>query len=514
MKTTSTFNNLKALLAATALFICSFSFSQTANRPINQQLYPYFYDISTSHSGFSFYTPFKLGLTESSPNYKSPYPLILDSNGYVYWYSKPNASNCLDFKYHPNSNLFSYTLAFSNIVDPIYVIMDANLEIVDTIRGIGQMVDVHDLELASNGNWLITIATFDTLDLSAYTFDGQQGDVETKIKGFGYQEIDPQGNIVNEWNSNDYISPTESYEEVYGYNPNNFDYCHGNAIFEDQDGHLLLSFRHLNSIYKVNRNTGEIIWRLGGKSSDFTFLGDNGFSGQHDIKRLANGNYTLYDNGNMSGPPKITRAVEYQIDTTNWTCTLIREFTHPTNLYARAMGNFQSIEEQLKIIGYGFIRRPYPSASIIDASNEILADISFEDSVMSYRAHLFDIQLPQRPQINCEKIGEQWFLKAPEGESAYLWSTNETTSMIPITTTDTFQVWLPHGSGFIGSAPLIVTDLNNPCGLAGIEDLTLSVNLSSELYDLLGRKVNQPQPRQIYIRVFENGTSEKVLYNE
>ncbi|MCC6702440.1 MAG: aryl-sulfate sulfotransferase, partial [Fluviicola sp.] len=196
------------------------------------------------------------------------------------------------------------------------------MTILDTIQAIQQLDDVHDIQRAANGNWLFTIATIDTVDLSGATFyNGTNGVANTIIAGFGVQEVDANNNIVFEWDSNDHIPPTETYL-FYGYNVSNFDYCHGNAVAEDSDGHLLLSFRHLNAIYKIHRTTGAIIWKLGGHTSDFNFTNDPGFSGQHDIRKLPNGNYSLFNNANMAPAPKVSKGKEFSLDTINWTATL------------------------------------------------------------------------------------------------------------------------------------------------------------------------------------------------
>lgn len=49
---------------------------------------------------------------------------------------------------------------------------------------------------------------------------------------------------------------------------------HGNAIELDTDGHLLVSFRNMDEVTKIHRQTGEVLWRLGGKRNQFTFIGD------------------------------------------------------------------------------------------------------------------------------------------------------------------------------------------------------------------------------------------------
>ena len=76
------------------------------------------------------------------------------------------------------------------------------------------------------------------------------------------------------------------------------DYIHCNAIEVDADGHLLISSRNISEVTKVNRQTGEVIWHLGGKLNEFDFGAEIGFSRQHDIRHLENGNIMLFDNGN------------------------------------------------------------------------------------------------------------------------------------------------------------------------------------------------------------------------
>ena len=38
-----------------------------------------------------------------------------------------------------------------------------------------------------------------------------------------------------------------------------------NAVSIDDDGNLLLSARHTSAVYKIDRRTGTVVWRLGGK---------------------------------------------------------------------------------------------------------------------------------------------------------------------------------------------------------------------------------------------------------
>lgn len=495
-------------LTTSILFTVVFQivFAQTFNRPVPNGLFDYEYlELSGNYNEYVLATPMKLFSSPQDPGFTSPYPVIFDSKGYVMWYSKPQAGNVLDFKYFPDHNRYVYTYIKQGVV--YAMVMDDQFNSIDTLQTAASR-DVHDLQIAQNGNWILATAYFDTMDLSAYTFDGTQGSTQTIVKGYGYEEIDPQGNLISEWNSNDFIDPTETYD-YWGYNANSFDYCHGNANEEDDDGNFLYSFRHLNSIHKVDRQTGQIIWRLGGELSDFTFTNDAGFSGQHDIRRLPNGDYSLFDNGNMTG---ITRSVTYSLDTTNWTATKTSEYIHPVGATATAMGSYTVTQSGVEVLGYGLIYRPEPNATILDANHNRLAEYYFQDSVVSYRFLHFDLTLPQQPEIVCNWNGTNWELTTANPHLDYAWSTGETSSTIQLTQTGTYQVWVDQGTGMLGSLPLIVTDINNPCTL-GITEVNGDEE-SYEIRDLLGRKIDHPSTNQVYLKIYESGRTEKILEAE
>jgi hypothetical protein len=494
------------------VFAVSLHFSVDAqmNAPIvPDSMFSYsFTNTGLNENGMLLSSPIKLNSQPNSPGYVSPYPLMTDDQGYSVWFSKKPVAMTLDFKYHKNENIYSYTTIIGG---PKVVILNDKLEIIDTISTTNTSGEVHDFQRMQNGNWLLMTHRLDTMDLSAFTFDSIQGSDTTVIVGIGMQEIDEDNNVIFTWNSNDHLHPTEAYDE-YGYTAANFDYSHANAVEEDTDGHILMSIRHMNSIYKIHRVTGETIWRLGGKSSDFTFVNDNGFSGQHDIRRMSNGNYSLFDNANTASEPKITRGVEYVLDTINWTATKVFEFIHPNPFFARAMGSYRVLDNGIGVLGYGFIFRPFPSATIFDhASKNILAEMYFQDKIVSYRALYYpNLTLPQ-PEITCKKINDKWVLSGPDTASVFLWSTGEKTAAIEIIEPDTFQVWVPYGSGYIASYPFIVTDINNPCLLDNVAEFAIQEKSSFKLYDLLGRVVDKITPNQMFLKVYDSGQIEKIM---
>lgn len=473
--------------------------SQTFNRPVPPVILPYeFVQNDSSGHGCYLLAPYKAnGYMQS--DFIHPYPLILDKDGYVLWYCPIDSGNVFNFNFNEHLQRYTYIHAFSpNYME--YIVMNDVLVQTDTFTTInGVLPDSHEFEILSNGNVLLAGKKDSIMDLSAYTFNGVPGSSTAHVRGFVVQEFDPQHHLVFEWNSNDHIFPTESFPAFYGYNPADFDYCHGNAIEQDYDGNLLISFRHLNAVYKIDHITGETIWRLGGKSSDFTFPNDYKFSGQHDIRHLVNGNYSVFDNGN-SHSPKRSRGVEYHLDTTAMTATKVWEYLPSPTFFASAMGNHQTTNDRHHLLSYGLVFRPKPSVQLTDDYGNLLTEINLMDSVQTYRTHLASPQqVFPRPVISCSTGINGIFLAAPAGYTRYIWSTGDTTAAIPVTQTGVYQCWVNYGCGMLGSQPYFVTDLNNVCGQSGISNLTESERKDSfEFFDITGRQV-LPFKNGIYI---------------
>lgn len=141
---------------------------------------------------------------------------------------------------------------------------------------------------------------------------------DVKILACIIQEVN-NGQVVFQWDGSD-------YPEFYGASVenNNFadnsaahDYMHLNSIcIDSSDNNLIVSFRNLDEIVKINRQTGQIMWRLGGNRSDFPLAADEVFLRQH-YARLTDQGKTLImvDNGLDSVRP-YSRILEFQLNET------------------------------------------------------------------------------------------------------------------------------------------------------------------------------------------------------
>src|SRR5262245_47329771 len=146
------------------------------------------------------------------------------------------------------------------------------------------------------------------VDMSALTKGGRSDAI---VIGLIIQELDQEKNVVFQWRSWDHFQITDVMS--HSLNSSVVDYVHGNSIDVDSDCNLIISCRHMNEVTKISRASGEIIWRLGGRNNQFAIDDPIRFSHQHDVRRLPNGNLTLFDNGNFR-LPLFSRAVEYAID--------------------------------------------------------------------------------------------------------------------------------------------------------------------------------------------------------
>ena len=307
------------------------------------------------------------------------YLLILDNSGEpVFYRSLSPLRAALDFKKQPNGLLTYFNPAPT---EARFYALDETYSIVGSYEaGNGYTTDLHDLQLLSNEHALLMIYDYQTVDMSELV---PGGDPEATVVGCILQELDSDGNVVFQWRSWDHISILDSNQDL---TDSFIRYIHCNSIEQDHDGHLLMSSRHLNEVTKINRQTGAIIWRLGGPQNQFTFTNDPGFFYQHDARRLPNGNLTIYDN-RTDQTPEYSRAVEYALDETNMTATRVWEFRNSPDTYAPAMGNHQRLPNGNSLVGWGWSSVPILTEAAPDGTK--VFELSAEPTNGSYRAFRF-----------------------------------------------------------------------------------------------------------------------------
>lgn len=334
-------------------------------------------------TGYVFMSPFDFTRTLGVP----PYLLILDNNGEpVYYQRMKGLPTAMDFKLHDNGLLTYYDRR-----QEVHVALNNQYEVVTTLPANGYTADLHDIQILDNGHIVFLVYNEQVVDMSQLVEGGQPDAV---VVACVIQEVDEQGTVVFEWNSLDHIDILDSTRD---FTADHINYMNCNSIEGDQDGHLLLSSRNLDEITKINRQTGEIIWRMGGKKNEFTFTNGGDFYRQHDARRLDNGHMSLYDNGVFHTPP-YSRGLEIEVDEVNKTVTVVREFRNTPDAYAGAMGNMQRLPGGNTVIGWG--RSNAPAYAEFDALGNRMLQFDTIQRMGSYRAFRFPWQgYPNWPPV-------------------------------------------------------------------------------------------------------------------
>jgi outer membrane protein assembly factor BamB len=149
---------------------------------------------------------------------------------------------------------------------------------------------------------------------------------------------------MDRWTPDDFTSPPLTDKG---------DMDHPNSLDFDSDGNIVVSWRSLGAVTKLDANTGEVLWQLGGTKSDFTIDDDplNGFSGQHFARMLPAEHILIYDNG-TGHDPNVSRPVEYALDTENETATMVWDYIDPEKTYTTYMGSAQRLPDGNTLVGY------------------------------------------------------------------------------------------------------------------------------------------------------------------
>lgn len=330
------------------------------------------------------------GLIFTSPANRGgvAYLALYDNSGApVFFRTLPSRAN--DFKKHPNGLLTYYQRGLNR-----HVVLDDTYEVIEEIRaGNGYTSDAHDLQILPNGHVLLMIYDRQIIDMSEIVEGGQPA---ATVIGLVLQELDTSRNVVFEWRSWDHIPITDAVG--VDLTDNTVDYIHGNSLEMDFDGHLLLSSRHTSEVTKIDRQTGDIIWRMGfGPGNEYELVGDTQwFSYQHAARRLPNGHILVFDNGNLADPPQ-TRVVEYEVDEVGKVARLVWEYTYDPPIFASFTGNAQRLPNGNTLVSWG--NRGITSEVTADGET-VFAMVFNGEGMRTYRGFRFDWRgVAVRPEL-------------------------------------------------------------------------------------------------------------------
>lgn len=391
--------------------------SYSATAPVSTQKIPAEDPLPDAYS-FEFIhygdpSPGYIFLTPTHVSSLDGYNLIVDNNGNVFYSEYIDSGMPVDFKVVP-SGWLSYGI--EKEVSPFgiaagltdYYIMDTTYTVVEEIQmGNGYIADFHEFQMLPNGHVLMLAYDLQPVDMSGIVPGGHPG---AMVAGSIIQELDTHypasgkgRDVIFQWRSWDHYDLTDSYQDLTQPTVNPI---HLNSIEMGNDGNLIVSAIGLAEITKIDRQTGEILWRMGGKNNEFTFVNETQdyapiyFMFQHDVRQLDNGNLTMIDNGNND--PNIgagnvpvrpyTRALEYELDETALTATNVWQYRHDPDIFVGNFGSVQRLENGNTVIGWGAASMTgSPAMTEVDAAGDMVSELTFDRLLIaSYRAYRFD----------------------------------------------------------------------------------------------------------------------------
>lgn len=189
-------------------------------------------------------------------------------------------------------------------------------------------------------------------DIRPYAFqDGEQD-----VVGDALVEIDEGGTELRTiWSTWDMVGdalPMMDPDDDSGFYPQGLDWAHANnLVYDPTDDTYLVSLRNLDRLLKIDRQTGDVLWQLGGDQSDFTQTAGRAFIGQHSPSWTEDGTLLLFDNGDF--PADNSKVVEFEVDQDARTYGEIWSYDGGGNHQTVLMGDAERLANGSTFVSWG-----------------------------------------------------------------------------------------------------------------------------------------------------------------
>jgi len=161
----------------------------------------------------------------------------------------------------------------------------------------------HDQHRLDNGNTLLLAWRRIPKEITQQIAGGvPQPDDPEEMLGDIILEVDPQGEVVREWQSWQHLDPVE---DAICRIDHRLEWTHANSINVTPEGHWLVSLRRINTVAAINPESGAFVWKWG----------QDTLAHQHDAQILPNGHLLVFDNGvHRYGEAEFSRVVEVDLE--------------------------------------------------------------------------------------------------------------------------------------------------------------------------------------------------------
>jgi Ca2+-binding RTX toxin-like protein len=310
-----------------------------------------------------------------------PFAVIFDANGVPVWWHADSPAPPSDAKVLANGNVVWWG---SPPGGDAYEIRDLEGNLLPPVRFSTGRIDSHEFQVTPDGNYLITsYQPRKHVDLSAYG-----GGVDATVVDAAIEEVTPTGTVLWEWSTAGHIGLEETgrWWPTALAGAEGADIVHMNAVEPVGNDAVLISLRHTDAVYKIDKTSGKILWKLGGTWTPKSLAvkgdpeGAYPLGGQHDVRLQPDGTITIHDNRtNLPGSP---RGVRYEIDEGAKTATLVEAVTDPLAPSSFCCGSSRRSADGSWLFSWG-------GRSLVtefDAAGQRNFKLGFGGTAFSYRA--------------------------------------------------------------------------------------------------------------------------------
>ena len=322
------------------------------------------------------------------------YVVVADSHGTPVWWKGVTAYAPLDAHLLPTGEVtWSETGLLFSQVNTLHRSGLSGVE--EPTFGDGLGLDHHELIPTSDGNYLgiryvyrdCPATPSECVDMTAVGGSTTGTLIDGEIV-----KLSPEGTVLWTWRARDHTTfaewadlPGTVHAAISRFDVSGRDYWdvdHVNSVEEDGDG-VIVSFRHLDAVYRIRTSDGGIDWKLGGTPTprSLTVLGLDRLpflSSQHDARRLPNGHLSIFDNGTDAGRPP--RVLEVALDLPQRSATVVRAVTDPLAPGSPCCGSSRAVPGGGWAVAWGGTGR----LTETDAAGKVVLTMDYGD-VFSYR---------------------------------------------------------------------------------------------------------------------------------
>ena len=293
--------------------------------------------------------PFRASGNDPTPGFVTfavrDYGVVIDNTGRIVWYHRFPGRTGLSFAAQAGRYY-----ARPNVIEPVGAGPWIEINVMgDTTRRLGCTGGMssrpHDLIVEEDRSYWLLCDDTRAMDLTAVG-----GVANAQVTGTAVQHLSATDELLFEWSPFDHFELTDAEPALRKTAAVNW--THGNSLERDTDGNLLVSFRNLNELTKIDVTSGEVMWRMGGLRNQFELLDTPSppFVHQHSVRSVGPGAYAILDN---LGDSRYSRVEHYEVDAVRRTSRLIRSHTSIGGARTEIGGSVQSLPNGRLLTSFG-----------------------------------------------------------------------------------------------------------------------------------------------------------------